>query len=360
MKKRRTFILIGLILIAVVLAGAALLLRGGRQQVPEEVGPPTPTPVPMVSIVVARNNLDRGTELRAELVQMVPWPEDRLPAAGYFVDVEDVEGCKLRVSVLQGMPIYPSMCATEFTTEAGGSDISLAIGPGQRVIAIPIDLIGAVGWFIRPGDHVDVLASWNVVDLDEEFQSFLPNNWMILNCPEGYTCQGVLGRMELLPTGDAVMVYPSGPSLSGYFAQMTVQDAVVMAIGPYAPEPEVTPPPTEVPPGQQVQPTPTPIPEPPAADVVVLLVSTQDALTLKALIEMHADIDLVLRGPAEAGYTQTAPVTLEYIVSTYGIEQPPKLPFGVVSPLTSPQYLLEAYMQEAIEIIRTDQQQQAE
>jgi len=160
------------------------------------------------------------------------------------------------------------------------------------------------------------------------------------------------------------MVYPSGRSLTGYFAQMTVQDATVMAIGPYTPEPEVPDVvPTEVPEGQ-VQPTPVPVPEPPSADVVVLRVSTQDALALKALVEMHADIDLVLRGPSEIGDAQTVPVTLEYIVSTYGIEQPPKLPFGVFSPLDQPlnqsDFMLERYMLEALEEIQTDQEQQAE
>ncbi len=361
MKKRRTLILVGLIVIAVSLVGCALFMRSRSQPQPEEVGTPTPTPIPMVSIVVARNNLDRGTEIREGLIEMVPWPEDQLPRTGYFTDLEEVYGCKLRVSVLQGMPIFPSMCATEFTTEAGGSDISLAIGPGERVIAIPMDLIGAVGWFIQPGDHVDVVASWRVIELDQEFQTPLPNNWIILNCPEGYACQGILGRMERLPSGEAVMVYPTGQAMSGYFAQMTIQDAVVMAIGPYVPEPEVPALPPEVT-GAEAQVQPTPVPPPPDANVVILRVKTQEALILKALFELHADIDLVLRGPAEAGYVSTVPVTVEYIVSTYGIEQPPKLPFGVFSPLSRPlgasEFMLETYMMEALETIQVDQQTQ--
>jgi len=347
MGNRRTIALIGLIIIAIAVAVGAFVWRsrsGGAEPSPEA----TPESA-MVSIVVAINNLDRGKEIQPGMVEVVPWPEDRLPpyyqAGLYYNDPEQVYGMTLRTFVPQGMPLVRSMLSEGPVglTETG-SEISLSIPAGKRAVAIPLDMLGAVAWLIQPGDHVDVMASWTFVDLDEEFQTPLPNEWVILECPEGALCSGTMGRMELLPTGQTVLVYPTGPGMSRYVAQVTIQDAVVLRVG--AAEQSA---PTSVPGGEGQAPPPeeaTPPPPASAAQPVVLVLDAQDALVLKALLELRADVDLVLRGADDQERVTTEQVTLEYITSQYGIDPPPKLPYGATTPLLN--RLQNAMMESAV------------
>ena len=84
------------------------------------------------------------------------------------------------------------------------------IPPGKVAYALPVGRYSGVAWAIRPGDHVDVIISLLVVDLDEEFQTILPNNASCVQPPEGEGCQGgVLGRLEVLPNGWVVNLRPS-------------------------------------------------------------------------------------------------------------------------------------------------------
>jgi Flp pilus assembly protein CpaB len=359
MRDRRTLILVAIIILAIALLVGYFLVNRPKPTPSAEMTP-TVEVVPAVPVVIARNNLDRGMTIGEGMVETRLWPQNQLPPL-YFQDVNEVYGKIVRVPIAQGMPIMPTMLTEEMPAPGEkGSDLALQIPPGKRAMAIPVDMLSAVAWYIRPGDRVDVLASWNVVDLDQDFQSPLPNNWIILQCEEGMTCQGVMGRMEILPTGQPVMVYPSGPGRTGYIAQMTIQNALVIGVGPYQPTPEVIFPQPVVTPTQPtgptgptgptaIQPTPTPAPPVKGGDVVVLLLDAQDTLVLKSILELKASITLVLRGVNDNDAASTAPVTLEYLVNRYGISRPPKLPFGVEAPEIGP--LPEAYRNWAIQSV---------
>lgn len=358
MRDRRTLTVVMLVVLAVALLVGYFVLRPRPK--PQEEVTPTVEVVPAVPVVIARNNLDRGMKIAEGMVETRPWPSNQLPPL-YYQDVTEVYGKIVRVPIAQGMPIVQTALTEEMPPRVPiGSDLSLQISPGMRAIAVPVDLVSAVGWYIRPGDRVDILASWNVLDLDQDFQSLLPNNWVILQCPEGMTCQGVMGRMEVLPNGQPVMVYPSGPPRTGYIASVTIQNALVMKIGPYQPTPEVIFPEQVITPTQQpsgptgpsgpgavsIQPTPTPAPPVQGGDVLILMLPVEDALVLKSLVELKASITLALRGFNDQEPVSVPPVTLDFLVNKYGITRPPKLPFGL-EPVELPP-LPKAYIDWAI------------
>ncbi|MFZ2095839.1 MAG: hypothetical protein WAV05_04290, partial [Anaerolineales bacterium] len=72
--------------------------------------------------------------------------------------------------------------------------------------------------------------------------------------------------------------------------------------------------------------TPTPMPAPP--DVITLIVSPQDAVTLNYLIYGGAQLTLVLRNPRDTDVPTTEAVTLSYLLDQYNIPIPVKLPYG--------------------------------
>lgn len=332
---RRVLVLVGLIVIAVAVGIGVLMLRPRRAPVSEEV--PEATPQTM-EILIAANNLTRGMEITEDRVAKQPWPVDQLPAM-YYTEVDEVLGYIVRADIPQGTPLMPTML-TQSLEEIGavGSEAAPLIPKGKRAYAIPMDMLGAVAWTIEPGDHVDVLISWHVTDLDEEFQSLLPNQYV---CIGGETqCSGTYGRMEVLPTGHTVMVYPSQEPQQRYVAQLTIQDVTVLGVGEF----EITPvvgetvrPAQEEEGGGEAPPAEaTPPPPPPSAQAVILIVDPQDALVLKALTELQADIDLALRSAGDHDIVTTEPVSVEYILTRYGISLPSKLPYGVASPLMNP------------------------
>jgi len=87
-----------------------------------------------------------------------------------------------------------------------------------------------------------------------------------------------------------------------------------------------TPEPGAEQPEQAAAPTPTPVPAPP--DVITLIVSPQDAVTLNYLIYGGAELTLVLRNPKDTEANGTEAVTLTYLLDQYNIPIPVKLPYG--------------------------------
>lgn len=334
MGSRRLLVLVGLVIIGLaIVLGVYFLRRQPSGPTLEEAATPQPE---MTQVLIASNNLTRGMVIAEEHIQSASWPVSQLPPA-YYTDPAQVLGYIVRVDIPQGMPLMPSMLARSAEAlGAIGSDASLTIPPGKRAFAIPMDLLGSVAWTIQPGDHVDVLASWSISDLDEEFQSELPLQYVCVGTETA--CQGIYGRMEVLPTGQPIMVYPAGEGQNRYIAQVTIQNAVVLGVGKYVLPTEAGTVRPAQPAGEgaaaaEEQPTPPPTP---LVQAVILVVDPQDALVLKALTELQANLDLALRAAGDNEIVTTDSVSVEYIVTRYGITPPPKLPYGVLAPPTSP------------------------
>lgn len=372
MRGNRTLLLI--VLVVVVLAGGFFALRTFFQPAP----PPTvtetptlteetPTPVQEIEIVVAAQpTVPRGWQFSPDdgAVVLMPWPIDRLPLGGYYTDTMQLNGAFLRVDVPRGMPITPDMLAFGAgTTALPASEASLFMS-GRRAYAIPMDTQGALGWMIQPGDHVDVIAAFKLLWVDAEFQTPLPNQFMAVPV-EAFTggtgsvvgggptiMQGVYGRFETLPNGVPILVQPSDKALPSLVVQLTVQDAIVWHVGLWEkkePTPTATATITATPAaplgglGQAptAEPTPIPIATPEFTDIdlVTLLVPPQDALVLKYLMEMGADLDLMLRPAGEtADLVLTEPVMLRYIIDRYQIPASmsdlPVAPLAIREPIT--------------------------
>lgn len=332
---------------------------------PEE----TPTPVQEIEIVVAAQpTVPRGWQFSPDdgAVVLMPWPVDRLPIGGYYTSTAQLNGAYLRVDVPRGMPITPDMLMFDAGVASLQASKASLFMKGRRAYAIPVDTQGALGWMIQPGDHVDVIAAFKLLWVDSEFQSPLPNQFMAVPV-EAFTggggtaptlgggpliMSGVYGRFETLPNGVPIMVQPSDKALPSLVVQLTVQDAIVWYVGVWEeeevkPTPVVTSTATPAAPlgglGQAPTPEPTPVPIPTPKyrdiDLVTLLVTPQDALVLKYLMEMGADLDLMLRPAGEtADLVLTEPVMLRYIIDRYQIPASmsdlPVAPLGIREPLT--------------------------
>jgi len=184
---------------------------------------------------------------------------------------------------------------------------------------------------------VDVILTLLVIDLDEDFQSILPNtaNCVGMTLAEGEECQGgTIGRLEALPTGMVVNVVPNETQRPRLVTQLTVQDAVVLQVGDWTtakePPPEAPPPET----GAEGEAAPPPPPPPDRVEPLTLVVTRQDAMVLDYARVVGARINFVLRPVGDTASVRTDSVTLKYMMDRFNVELPPKLPYGVTPPVS--------------------------
>ena len=64
-------------------------------------------------------------------------------------------------------------------------------------------------------------------------------------------------------------------------------------------------------------------------DVVTLVVSPQDAVALKHLVDRQIVLTLALRAPGDTETVSTEAVTLSYIIDQYRFVIPAKLPYDI-------------------------------
>jgi Flp pilus assembly protein CpaB len=375
MRRGRLFLLVALLLILVLVV--VVIYMGGLQEAgpPDTTGildNPTPTPLPQtVNVVVITQRVTRGADLTESVLGMVEIPKD-LQIPGTYTDINEVIGRRARFDLDSGIILTTNMTtesADQFSTT--GSDAALLIPPGKVAVSIPIDRLTSVAFGPRKGDHVNVIVTLLMVDMDSLFQSILPNDTAAVIAPGPQGAPGespvVLsaqvigggegsseGRLQPDTTLEETFIYvvPSEPQRARMVSQSLIQDAIVLQVGDFLlPEEEEAAIPTPTPePGTEqggfvdqetgeVVPAVTPVPPTPP-DLITLIVSPQDAVTLNYLIYSGAKITLALRPANDASLVQTEAVTLQYLLDVYNIPVPVKLPYGLeprVDNLNTPQ-----------------------
>ncbi len=365
----RVLILIGaVILLAVVLVVFLMTSGGGNDDATDttatpasEAGAPeSPRVANLVEIVVAIQDLPRGMVIPADGVAPQLWPQESLPE-GYFLgeEIDQVVGRIARTDIFRGTPVLSRHVVDNlYEIARAGSDAAAMMNalPNDRsyvAVSVPLDPsgVGQVAYGIQDGDFVDVALSFLFVDVDPTFQTRMPNNVSLITRIEtgelsiGAPRQGRQEASTLSPEG--VLLGPSEASQRPRLVtQRTVTNAWVVHVGYFPPGGNIigsTPTPavvvTSPPPGegsQQQQPTtPQATATPFTPLIITLAVTPQDALVLAWAVDAQIPITLFLRTAGDDRVTNTEPVTLDYMISTYNAEPPNALEFALEPPITS-------------------------
>jgi pilus assembly protein CpaB len=335
MQRGRLLIILGIILgLATIGAVAAIFLSSGGLggAIVEE---PTPTPtvgvaatdqgIPTTQVIVALQPIGRGSEFVAGSIGRRDWPANNVPP-DIIADEAETIGKVAKTDIVQGQVIVRSMLVDVF----GAGEASFQIPSGRVAVAYPINRQKSVAFAIQPGDYVDILVSTLFVDVDEEFQARLPNKlsfiFPVVDPETGEQTDIALsqeideGRFVAAAGDIPAVVFPREEQLPRRVAQLTIQAAKVIKVGPWI-EPPPPPPPAE---GQENVPTPTP----PLPDVVTLAVTPQDALVLMWLRQNYIYTEMALRAAGEENADHlTEAVTLQYMLTRFNIAVPPKIEF---------------------------------
>lgn len=114
-------------------------------------------PVPMQTVVVAKQPLRFGTELTQSMLQELPWPANSVPA-GAFAKISDVLSHGRRVVLAAIEPNEPVL-ALKITGPGQRATLSALVRPGMKAVTIRVNDVEGVGGFVLPGDRVDVVLT---------------------------------------------------------------------------------------------------------------------------------------------------------------------------------------------------------
>jgi pilus assembly protein CpaB len=184
-----------IILAVALLAGmacVAILARGMASSQARPSAAPAPPPRPVLQVLVAKRDLAVGDRIDTPDVGWQSWPADATnpayvtdgsaPAAAPVASSQNLTGAAtqiataatksmagdpsqgrmsgvigalVRTPILAGEPIMTSKLV-----HAGAAGVmAVTLDPGKRAMALPLTAESAVGGFILPGDHVDVVMS---------------------------------------------------------------------------------------------------------------------------------------------------------------------------------------------------------
>lgn len=374
MRRGRIFLilaLIVLIILGVVYIVTKVLNPAPEAPVSQPVGEviPAPTPIPVMDVVVVTQRVVRGEVLREDKLTIstyqadVAWPI-------MFTSIDQVVGKIARFS-MEPYTVVTSALVTDVADREQGSDDALFIQNGMVAVSIPVSRLSSISYAPARGDRVNVIVTLAFVDIDPEWNTILPNitgnviapgggslvEGSVIDNPETtiatlmaqpYSGTTPLGRVyEDLDLEQLFYLLPSETQRPRLVSQTLIQNVMVLQLGnfptPYEralAEMPVEPTPTPNPGAQAEQTTTqeeaTPPPDP---DVITLIVTPQDAVTLNYLIFSGAQLTLAMRNPQDTSVIPTEAVTMSFLLDQYNIPIPVKLPYGfqpAVSELVQP------------------------
>jgi pilus assembly protein CpaB len=122
--------------------------------------------VPTRKVVVAKNDLSLGRQLRREDLAAVDWPTATIPE-GAFEDPAALVDRGLIVSVVKNEPILPA----KLSSKEAGAGLPPIIPPGKRALSVRVNEVIGVAGYVLPGTRVDVVCTANPTTRTEDITS---------------------------------------------------------------------------------------------------------------------------------------------------------------------------------------------
>jgi len=309
-----------------------------------------------LQVVVALQRLPRGFTVPSDAynnaVGVREWPAASVPNDAVIVEAgqdpvqviqEQVIGRVTRTDIEREQPILRAALADNLTDLARvGSDIGAQLPAGMEAIALPIDQLSSVAFGVQPGDRVDLIFTFQVLDVDEEFQSALPN-WIYQIQYGSFSEDGAriaaqvvpqadaaYGRIDTIPPGELANVVPSEPQRPRVVSQRAILDAMVLYVGEVPANGQILSESSRSGDASGTDVTSEGSQRSAASpDVVVLGVTPQDTVVISWAVNAGVDVNLVIRSVQDVPNAATSSVTLQYIFETYNVPVPPKLPYSL-------------------------------
>ncbi|MCC6424861.1 MAG: Flp pilus assembly protein CpaB [Phycisphaerales bacterium] len=139
------------LIVALVLGLVAALTAW---QMTNRQGPKGTAQKASAQVVVLKDNVTPGAELRPESLVMGPAGSEKAPA-GTFTSVEQVAGRVSTVPMVAGQPVFETLLAPKGT----GSGLQALVPAGMRAITVEVNEFSGVAGLLAPGCRVDIVMT---------------------------------------------------------------------------------------------------------------------------------------------------------------------------------------------------------
>ncbi len=330
--RRRLFLIIGLILL--ITAGLVYAWTRFRPSTPRNATPTPQLPTDVFSVVFAAQDIPAGTFITQENITLGPWPT-LYRLEGLVSDPTEIVGLRARLDIKRGEPVFTSQMTESLAGQTvAGSDMALDMAPGKLAIAMPMSRLAGVAFAPQRGDHVAIIGTLLFVDLDQDFQSLMPDKLQVIaltaegkidfvTVDGGRSDPSVPFSAQVLATNDI----PSEAQRARPVSAIVISDARVLAVGTVqgktaaqavaeqgvgAPQAQATP----------VGGTTSP------PDIIVLEVLPQEALALNLIMKTGGDLSFALRATGDTSALDFPSWDLQRLITERNISLPPKLTYG--------------------------------
>ncbi|HAV77511.1 MAG TPA: hypothetical protein DCX53_09195 [Anaerolineae bacterium] len=357
MRRGRILLLLVLIVVIglVVLYLAFTQFGGGAPSV-------ISTPEASRQVYYAAQNVPQGTEITAEMLATFSLPVENVAEVMFEAGEEaNLVGQTARFTLDQGTLITSSMVGSG-PGDLSGPAWALQVPPGMVAVSVPTNRLATSAYGINDGARVNVNVCMTFVDLDPAYQTVLPNYVSAVNDiffpPESQPIISIVpttledpsrqGRTELDPTFQKpIYVVPSEPQRPRLVCQIVLQNVTVMNLGNFPLQLQAAAQPQD--PAAAAQ-APTQAEQSP--DIITLMVSPQDSISLNYFVYSGAVLTMTLRNPNDSSRVDAQSATLTSILTQYNISLPSKLPYGqqprldFLAPPLLPNDIIEAQPQQ--------------
>jgi Flp pilus assembly protein CpaB len=340
--RRRMFLILALVIF--VVAGVVYIVfqylpsisSGGS-------GSKTPTPaVTTMNIVFVAQDIPAGTLITADSVTTGPWPST-YPLPGLVTDKAQVVGKRARIDLRRGEPVFSSQLAESGSTVSDtASPLALKIKPGKVAIAVPMSRLSGVAYGIGNGDHIMVISSFMLINLDANFQTDIPNHMLLagIDSDNKINFVDVIGGriFKESPLSDVLLAtyyVPIEAQRPRLTSAILVQDARILSVGnANTSTTPIAPVATTPAAGGNTATTPTQTLTTP--DILVIEVSPEEALAINFLIRLRADLTYALRSAGDTTVFSIPSMDLKRLMDDFKIDLPPSLAFGTAPRIDQP------------------------
>ncbi len=258
---------------------AALLVWNYTQQLQRQVQEQAEkNKIVQVPVLVAAQDIPAHTTLTPALVKVVQMPQQaRLPNA--LTRVEDATGKVVQYPLSSGEQILPS----KFTVEHKDQGLAYVIPAGMRAIAINVSQLIGAGGLLQPGDHVDIIATFDKGTMGKDESFLLLQNVEVLAVAQTFEGQAEQEAANAAPSNGSSVLGQSIPGAGGAASA--------------------------TPTGPVVSPTPVVLKPQPDAKTVTIAVTPEQAERV-ALAEARGTFRLALRPAKDMSVVEIPEATL--------------------------------------------------
>jgi pilus assembly protein CpaB len=119
--------------------------------------------MPAKSVLIARNDIQRGQLLKPEDMSWEPWPEGGIDKNYVLMGTktpDSFSGWVARLPITAGEPISE----TKIVAPGNRGFLAAVLRPGTRAVTVPVNTTSGIAGFIFPGDQVDLIVTYSVAE----------------------------------------------------------------------------------------------------------------------------------------------------------------------------------------------------